>query len=70
MKRDYRGLYFQNEEYIQGFDFEGIDRIGIQEEGIDLTRLLTNIQKMDPQEFRNKIERKFDIIYHGDKELI
>ena len=61
--------YFQdpkNLAIINNFDLKDIEKKGIQEDGVSLTDLLTEVLQMEETKFKNQIEMKFNLIYQGD----
>ena len=63
--------YFQdpkNLAIINNFDLKDIEKKGIQEDGVSLSDLLTEVLQMNETEFKSKIEIKFNLVYKGDAE--
>ena len=61
--------YFQdpkNLAIINNFDLKDIEKKGIQEDGVSLSDLLTEVLQMEETKFKNQIEMKFNLIYQGD----
>ena len=70
MYADYRQFYeeSQNEELINEFDFERIERRGISEQGVDISKLLAEVLRIGREECRYKAEMKYGVIFRGDPE--